>query len=218
MVRVNVKNCDISTREWQWCQLHIFFQYCLCLIGNTNVASFFLLQEYNSWWTPKSVASFNARLHFVWCHVQVMSRMAFGVLMIFAMAYLLFQRSTTSLQTMPITFVLLLLGFACGYCGKICIDTLGGSGYLWLLYWEILCLLHFLSIVCSSILFPILHGPVIAPHASKGNMIISYWIRRLLFYAILVVFLPLSCGLTPFASIGQWKDHFVVKLTEYWQI
>lgn len=145
-----------------------------------------------------------------------MSRMAFGFLMICAIAYLLIWRSTTSMtQTMPVTFILLMLGVACGYCGKLCVDTLGGNGYVWLLYWEILCLLHFLSIVGTSTLFQILHGPVTAPQTEKGNENFPYWIRQFLFYATMLVFLPLACGLIPFASFGQWRDHFLLKMTEY---
>lgn len=145
-----------------------------------------------------------------------MSRMGFGFLMICAIAYLLIWRSTTSTtQTMPVTFILLLLGVACGYCGKLCVGTLGGSGYIWLLYWEILCLLHFLSIVCTPTLFRILNGPVTAPQTTKSNQKFPYWVRRFLFYATLLVFLPLSCGLMPFASFGQWKDHCRLKVTNY---
>ena len=143
-----------------------------------------------------------------------MSRMMFGVLMIFAIAYLLIQRSTTSSQAMPVTFILLMLGVGCGYCGKLCVDTLGGSGYVWLLYWEILCLLHFLSIGFTSILYQILYGPVTTTQTSKENTIIRYWIRRILFYATLLVFLPLFCGLVPFASLCEWKDHFWLKVSD----
>jgi hypothetical protein len=28
----------------------------------------------------------------------------------------------------------------------------------------------------------------------------------------LLVFLPLLCGLAPFASFDQWKDHFLLKV------
>ncbi|XP_027338685.1 protein CPR-5 [Abrus precatorius] len=174
-------------------------------------------QESTSWWTPKYVISFNSRFHILWCQVQVMSRMVFGVLMILAVVYLLMQRSTTSSssQTMPVTFILLMLGLVCGYCGKLCIDTLGGSGNVWLLYWEILCLLHFLSVGWTSVLYSILHGPVTESQTSKDNTIFQYWIRRFLFYATLLVFLPLFCGLMPFASIGQWKDHFMLKVSDF---
>ncbi|XP_058735731.1 protein CPR-5-like [Vicia villosa] len=170
-------------------------------------------KESKSWWTPKSMFTFNSKLHVLWCQVQVMSRMAFGVLMIFAIAYLLIMRSTTVSETMPVTFILLLLGVACGYFGKVCIDTLGGSGSQWLLYWEILCILHFLSIVFTPTLFKILHGPVTASEKTKQNIILPYWFRRFWFYATLLVFLPLFCGLTPFASVSQWKDHFLLKVS-----
>lgn len=133
--------------------------------------------------------------------------------MIIVVAYLLFQRaSTLSSQTMPVTFILLMLCIGCGYCGKLCIDTLGGSGNVWLLYWEILCLLHFASICWTSALYRILHGPIDVMQTKKSNTIFRYWIRRLLFYVILLVVLPLCCGLMPFASLAQWKDHFMSKV------
>ncbi|KAI9116955.1 hypothetical protein K1719_011954 [Acacia pycnantha] len=175
-----------------------------------------LTEEVPSWWTPKSVSSLSSRLNVLWCQVQVLSRMAFGFLMIFAVAYLLMLRSTTSTtQTMPVTLILLLLGVACGSFGKLCVDTLGGNGYVWLLYWEILCMLHFLSMVCTSALFQILHGPVTAQQTTKGDTKFPYWFRRFLFYTSLLVFLPLLCGLLPFAGFGLWKDHFLTKVTEY---
>lgn len=177
----------------------------------------FLFQESSSWWTPKSVVWFNSGLHVLWCQVQVISRMLFGVIMIFAVAYLLIQRSAaSSTQTMPVTFILLMLGIGCGYCGKLCVDTLGGSGYVWLSYWEILCLLHFLSIGFTSILYSILHGPLTKLQSSKENTIFPYWIRRILFYGTLLVVLPLCCGFLPFASIGQWKEYFMLKVLDFY--
>ncbi|XP_050876792.1 protein CPR-5 isoform X4 [Lathyrus oleraceus] len=170
-------------------------------------------EESYSWFTPKSVAWFNSSVHVFICRVGVVSRMVFGFLMIIVVAYLLFQRaSTLSSQTMPVTFILLMLCIGCGYCGKLCIDTLGGSGNVWLLYWEILCLLHFASICWTSALYRILHGPIDVMQTKKGNTIFRYWIRRLLFYVILLVVLPLCCGLMPFASLAQWKDHFMSKV------
>ncbi|KAF5458072.1 hypothetical protein F2P56_022135 [Juglans regia] len=172
-------------------------------------------QESKSWWIPKPMASFNSGLHILRCQVQVVSRMLFGVLMIVTIACLLLQRSATTKQIMPVTFMLLLLGLACGFAGKLCVDTLGGSGYHWLLYWEILCLLHFICNVCTSSLFLILHGPVNVSQGTKGNVILPYRIRRFLFYTILLLFLPLLCGLVPFASLGEWKDHFSLQVNDY---
>ncbi|XP_041007163.1 protein CPR-5 isoform X2 [Juglans microcarpa x Juglans regia] len=172
-------------------------------------------QESKSWWIPKPMASFNSGLHILRCQFQVVSRMLFGILMIVTIACLLLQRSATTKQIMPVTFMLLLLGLACGFAGKLCVDTLGGSGYHWLLYWETLCLLHFISNVCTSSLFLILHGPVNVSQGTKGNVILPYWIRRFLFYTILLLFLPLLCGLVPFASLGEWKDHFSLRVNDY---
>lgn len=170
----------------------------------------YLFQESKSWWIPSTLSSFNSGLHTIKCQVQVMSRMIFGFLMILAIAYLLLQRSATSRQTMPITFILLLLGAACGFAGKLCVDTLGGSGDYWLICWEILCLLHFFANVCTSPLFLILHGPVDISQGMKGKTLVPYWARRSVFYTTLLLFLPLICGLMPFATLHEWKDHFSV--------
>ncbi|KAM3708777.1 hypothetical protein ACJW31_02G122300 [Castanea mollissima] len=172
-------------------------------------------KESKSWWIPSPMASINSGLHVLRCQVQVVSRMLFGVFMIIAIACLVLQRSSTTKQIMPVTVMLLLLGIACGFAGKLCVDTLGGSGYHWLIYWEILCVLHFFSNVCTSTLFRFLHGSVNLSQGTKGNAIFPYWIRQSLFYAILLLFLPLFCGLVPFASLGEWKDHFLLLVTDY---
>lgn len=164
--------------------------------------------EHYSWWMPKSMSFINSVWQLVWCHVQVLSRMLFGAFLILAIAYLLLQRAATSNQTMPVTFILLLLGFGCGFAGKFCIDTLGGSGYRWLIYWETLCLLHFFSNVCISTLFLILNGPVTVSEKSRRDGNFPYWMRRSMFYTTLLIILPLLCGLMPFAGPGEWKDHF----------
>lgn len=159
------------------------------------------------------MASLNSGLHMLRCQVQVVSRMAFGVIMILAIAYLLLQRSSSN-QTMPVTFIVLLLGVACGLAGKLCIDTLGGSGLHWLMFWETLCLLHLFANIFTSALFLILHGPVEVSEGKNRRTILPYWIRRVVFYTILLVFLPLLCGLFPFAGVSEWKDHFSLLVTE----
>ncbi|XP_002528666.2 protein CPR-5 [Ricinus communis] len=177
-----------------------------------------LIEDSKSWWIPRPFSSFNSGWHTLRCHVQVASRMLFGILIILAVAYLLLQRSATSRQTMPVTFILLLLGAACGFAGKLCVDTLGGSGFHWLLYWETMCLLHFFSNVCISTLFCILHGPLTVSRRTNYNSLCPYWFRRILFYAALLLVLPLCCGLLPFADPGEWKDHFFLLATNFLSI
>ncbi|KAJ9170302.1 hypothetical protein P3X46_018421 [Hevea brasiliensis] len=173
------------------------------------------VEESKSWWFPRPFSSFNSGLHTLQCHVQVLSRMLFGMLIILAVAYLLLQRTATSHQTMPVTFILLLLGVVCGFAGKFCVDTLGGSGLHWLLYWETMCLLHFFSNVFISTLFCVLHGSVTVSQGEKPNATCPYWFRQILFYAVVLLFLPLCCGLLPFASPGEWKDHFLILATDF---
>lgn len=138
----------------------------------------------------------------------------FGFFMIAAIAYILIQRTASSRQTMPITFIVLLLGVLCGVAGKFCVDTLGGSGYYWLIYWEAMCLLHFFSNIFPSGLFLLLHGPISVSQGAKGNTLIPYWTRQIVFYATILLFLPLLCGLMPFASLSDWKDHFLLLVAD----
>ncbi|KAG5245264.1 protein CPR [Salix suchowensis] len=168
-------------------------------------------------WFVRPFSSFNSWLQILTCQVQVVSQMAFGILIILAVAFLLVQRSSTSNRTMPITFILLLLGAFCGFTGKLCVDTLGGSGSLWLLYWEASCSLQFLSIACTPTLFRVLHGPVVrVSQGTKPGTIFPYWLRRLLFYATSLLFLPLCCGLLPFAGPGEWTGHFCLLKPNLW--
>ncbi|XP_039156227.1 protein CPR-5-like [Eucalyptus grandis] len=160
-----------------------------------------------SWWIPEPVVSFNSVFQMLTCQFQVLSHMLFGVPMILIIIYLLRQRSPTSNQTMPVTF--LLLGLACGFAGKLCVDTLGGSGYHWLFFWDTLCFLHFLSNIWTSRLFIILHGPVSTSQGTRSDAVmVPYWFRKILFYVAVPIFLPLSCGLIPFASPVEWMFHF----------
>lgn len=185
------------------------------LITEKGHLLFFLFQESKSWWMPKSMATFNSGLQLLKCQIQALSRMLFGALMIGAIAFLLIQRSATSHQTMPVTFILLLLGVGCGYAGKFCINTLGGSGSHWLIYWEVLCLLHFFSNTFNSTLFFILNGPIrVAERVQEHNSVFPYWMRRSLFYATLL-FLPLLCGFMPFASPREWFNHFSSQASDF---
>ncbi|KAL5992917.1 hypothetical protein ACLOJK_013836 [Asimina triloba] len=125
------------------------------------------------------------------------------------------KRSAASRQIMPVTIILLLLGVACGLFGKLCVDTLGGNGYCWLLHWEFLCLLHFFANVRTPSLFYILHGPVSVSQEAQKEFRFPHWIRRFLFYSMMLLILPVLCGLMPFASLSEWKDHFSSIVTDH---
>lgn len=185
---------------------HSLFVYVFNFGLSSNLLS--IMQKSKSWWIPQPMSSISSGLHTLRCQVQVVFRMLFGVLMILAITYLLLQRSGTSKQTMPVTFILLLLGVACGFAGKFCVDTLGGSGNHWLFYWEVQCLLHFFSNICTPALYIILNGPISVTERSKSSRVCPFWIRRFLFYSTTLVVLPLICGFIPFAGLGEWRDHF----------
>ncbi|XP_062098185.1 protein CPR-5 [Humulus lupulus] len=172
-------------------------------------------KDSRSWWIPNPMASINSGMHILSCQFQAVSRMMFGILMIICTAYLVFQRSGSSPQTMPVTFLVILLAFACGFAGKVCVDSLGGSGYHWILFWETICLVHFFCNVWTSTLFFLLYGPVNVSQGVKDKTRLPYWVRRVMFYATLLLFLPLLCGLIPFAGLKEWKDHFLLRITDY---
>lgn len=158
--------------------------------------------------------TFNSGLLTLRCHFVAATRMSFGILMILAIAYTIFQRSASSTTTMPVTFIVVLLGALCGLCGKLCVDTLGGSGYHWLIYWEMICMLHFFANVFPSAFYLILYGPVAVSEVASSARC-PYWLRRYSFYTLVLLILPTSCGLLPFASVDEWKVHFTEKFA-FW--
>lgn len=166
---------------------------------------------FKSWWMPNSVSNFSSGFLFLRCHVIAVTRMCFGILMILAIAWLAFQRSSTTGSNMPITFNLILLGIICGFAGRFCTNTLGGDGNTWLMYWEVLCSIHLLGNLFPSLLYHVLHGPISVSHREQVVWL-PYWVRRCLFYGAVGLILPALTGLLPFASLSDWKDHFVEEI------
>ncbi|CAM0884352.1 unnamed protein product [Alopecurus aequalis] len=160
-----------------------------------------------SWWVPSSVSNFNSGLLFLRCHLIAATRMCFGIVMILAIAWLVFQRSALAGSNMPITFNFILLGVICGFAGRFCTNTLGGNGNVWLMCWEVLCSIHLLGNCYPSILYLILHGPITTTRG-KEVVWLPYWVRRCIFYAVLGFIIPAFTGLLPFASLSNWMGHF----------
>ncbi|KAM0913260.1 hypothetical protein ACQ4PT_012276 [Festuca glaucescens] len=165
-------------------------------------------RESKSWWMPNSVSAFNSGLLFFRCHLIASTRIFFGILMVLLIAWLIFQRSAMTGPNMPITFNLVLLGGVCGFAGRFCVDTLGGDGNVWLIFWEILCAIHLLGNSYPSLLHRGLHGPISVTHRPKA-VGLPYWVRRYIFYATLSLILPCLAGLLPFASLSDWTEHAV---------
>lgn len=186
-----------------------------------NLSDSFLSQGSKSWlrwdaWDP--MTSFNSWFNVLWCKVQVVSRALIGLLTIVAITFVFLRCSATANRIMPVTYIVLLLGLLCGTAGKFCIDTLGGNGNIWVMWWEVFCALHFLCNVFTSTLYLILYGSVDVSQGAKRKTRLPYCIRQVVFFAILFLLLPVFCGLLPFASLGEWKHHFVVWVTDlgYW--
>lgn len=164
------------------------------------------LQEYTSWWMPSSVLTFNSSYLMFKCNLIAVTRIGFGVLMIFLIAWLIYQRSAMTGPGMPITFNGMLLGVVCGWLGRYCVDTLGGDGNVWLIFWEAICFIHLLGNTWPSHLQHILYGPVSGTGKTKA-LCLPYWARRYAFYVLVTLILPCSAGLLPFASLLDWNEH-----------
>lgn len=164
-------------------------------------------EKTSSWWVPKQVSSFNAEFNILLCRVRVWVQSFFGVLMILVITYFIIQRSsgTTAKQTMPVTFIVIFLGIVCGLPGKFCVDTLGGDGKLWLLLWEAFCVLQFVANVFTLAFYRLMYGPV---GGRCDNTMVPYWARRSVFFVVVVLALPVMNGLLPFATYGEWREHW----------
>lgn len=164
-------------------------------------------EKTSSWWVPKQVSSFNAEFNILLCRVRVWVQSFFGVLMILVITYFIIQRSSgaTAKQTMPVTFIVIFLGIVCGLPGKFCVDTLGGDGKLWLLLWEAFCVLQFVANVFTLAFYRLMYGPV---GGRCDNTMVPYWARRSVFFVVVVLALPVMNGLLPFATYGEWREHW----------
>ncbi|KAJ3695936.1 hypothetical protein LUZ60_001313 [Juncus effusus] len=163
-------------------------------------------KDSNSWWVPKHVSNFNSSWLFFRCHVIALSRLIFSVLIILIISYLITQKSSISGRNMPITFNITLLMVFCGFTGKWCVDSLGADGIRWLVFWEILCGIHFLGNVFPGFVHGILYGHVEV--LERRDLRMKYRIRRWVLYGILLVVLPVLAGLLPFAGFDGWVEHF----------
>ncbi|CAN8251581.1 unnamed protein product [Cochlearia groenlandica] len=170
----------------------------------------------SSWWVPKQVSSINTEFNILVCRLRVWVQFFFGILMIIGCTYLIIQRSSGAKQKMPVTFIVLFLGIVCGLAGKICVDTLGGDGKLWLLLWGVFCLVQFVSNVFTLALYGVIYGPMSSvTQGTKRSRLVPYWVRRSFYFGMIMFVLPFANGLLPFATFGEWRNHVTVAVSGY---
>lgn len=212
------KKADMVHKIMDWLVLSVFTMLASMLYGAyvfshqriTEAASICEPSEEktSSWWVPKQVSSINAEFNILLCRLRVWVQSFFGVLMILVITYFIIQRSSgTAKQTMPVTFIVIFLGVVCGLPGKFCVDTLGGDGKLWLLLWETLCVLQFVANVFTLAFYRLMYGPV-TTQGGRCDAMVPYWARRSVFFALVVLALPVMNGLLPFATYGEWREHW----------
>lgn len=213
------KKADMVHKIMDWLVLSVFTMLASMLYGAyvfshqriTEAASICEPSEEktSSWWVPKQVSSINAEFNILLCRLRVWVQSFFGVLMILVITYFIIQRSSsgTAKQTMPVTFIVIFLGIVCGLPGKFCVDTLGGDGKLWLLLWETFCVLQFVANVFTLAFYRLMYGPV-TTQGGRCDTMVPYWARRSVFFALVVLALPVMNGLLPFATYGEWREHW----------
>lgn len=224
----DTRKADMVTKVMDWLVVSIFNMLASMLYGAyvfshqriTEATSVCEPSEEKSsaWWVPKQVSSINTEFNTLICRLRVWVQSFFGVLMILVFTYFIIQRSSGTKQTMPVTFIVLFLGIVCGLPGKFCVDTLGGNGKLWLVLWEMFCLLQFVANVFTLAMYGLIYGPITVTQETKQSRCsttVPYWVRRSFFFVLIMLVLPVINGLLPFASFGEWRDHFTLLMYAY---
>jgi hypothetical protein len=143
-----------------------------------------------------SLSLMSAQMQMLFCNLTVAVRMFIGLGIISMVAATLLRKSvTSSSQAMPATILLIVLGGLCGFAGKFAVDSMGGSGYHWLLVWESLCVIHASTTCFTPYLYWLLNGA--PPHTldkQRQYYLLNPWVRRLL---------PAMAGLLPFAPFRE---------------
>ncbi|CAN5966524.1 unnamed protein product [Sphagnum jensenii] len=152
-----------------------------------------------------SLNSMSAQMQMLFCNLTVAARMFLGLGIISMVAATLLRKSvTSSSQAMPATILLIILGGLCGAAGKFAVDSMGGSGYHWLLVWESLCVIHASSTCFTPYLYWLLNGaPQHTLDKQRQYYLLNPWVRRLLFHGCLGLVLPAMAGLLPFAPFRE---------------
>ena len=153
-----------------------------------------------------SINHMSSQFHMFLCEVTVASRMFLGLLIISFVAASLLRKSVTSnSQAMPATILIVILGGICGFAGKFAVDSMGGSGYHWLLLWETFCLVHTAATCFTAKLYRILNGtpPSATGKRHRQPCFMKPWLRKLSFHVTTVLVLPILAGLLPFAHVRE---------------
>ncbi|XP_057845068.2 uncharacterized protein LOC131054548 isoform X2 [Cryptomeria japonica] len=166
-------------------------------------------ESQKSSWFYNPVNSVMAHIQTLICEIIVIGRILVGLAVIALFASSLLHRTvSSSSQSMPTSIILIVLGLVCGYAGKLSVDSLGGNGFYWVVQWEVLCLLHAFSAYSPASVLRVLNGPPSTNEEVKEKLhLFPLPLRKFIFHALLFV-LPVMAGLTPFASVREWKNHF----------
>ncbi|XP_010444453.1 PREDICTED: protein CPR-5 [Camelina sativa] len=215
----DTRKAEMVTKIMDWLGLSVFsmsvsmfigaYNFSLKRIEDATAACEPSEEPSSTWWVPKHVSTLNSEFHTMICRIRVWVQFVFGLIMLLVLAYFIMQRSSGRTQAMPISFIVIVLGIFCGLPVKVCVDTLGGDGKLWLMFWEVFCLFHLFANVFTLALYGLMHGPINVTQVTKSSRcktLFPYWARRSVFYVVFIFVLPAITGLLPFATFGEWRD------------
>lgn len=158
-------------------------------------------EEDYSGWVPKQVSLLHTEFNFLICRLRVWIPSFFSVLVILLFTYFIIQRSSGMKQAMPVSFIVVFLGVFCGLLGKFSVDTLDANGKLWLVLWEVFCVLQLVANVYMLPLHGLIYGPVTQrTNSSPCNTMVPYRARRVLLFGVINLVLPVIMGFLPFAA------------------
>eukprot|EP00271_Cylindrocystis_brebissonii_P002841 TRINITY_DN13616_c1_g2_i1.p1 TRINITY_DN13616_c1_g2~~TRINITY_DN13616_c1_g2_i1.p1 ORF type:complete len:958 (+),score=120.78 TRINITY_DN13616_c1_g2_i1:82-2874(+) len=107
------------------------------------------------------------------CHVMRTGHFVFGALLLIAGVSVVISRPPDDYQRRPVFGMIISLGLLCGLFGMKAVESVGGKGLTWLLFWELLCAIHTFAAWFPDILFLILHGKK-AEHLAVEERVIRH--------------------------------------------
>ncbi|GBG69762.1 hypothetical protein CBR_g4593 [Chara braunii] len=140
------------------------------------------------------------------CQVFITARILMGFLILSMAAWLMMRRNAVvTAHDRPVTSLFLTLGVVCAYAGKVAVDSAGGSGWHWLMVWEILCMIHIYASCHTATVYRLLNAryPEEDEQSRKKDkgrhdevtlralLSVPIWVRHFVLRLLLVVVLPL---------------------------
>ncbi|GBG89669.1 hypothetical protein CBR_g49522 [Chara braunii] len=175
----------------------------------------------SSWWSRMGIGYLFGGVfvgfYKVLCQLAVACRILVGFLILSVSAWLVLRRNViVTAHERPVTSLFLTLGVFCGYAGKVAVDSSGGSGWHWLMIWQVLCVIHICANCHIGRVYRLLNGrwPDEDEQARKTGdgrdeltlraaLSVPIWLRHLTLRVFLLGVLPLVASFLAFVPADR---------------